>query len=66
MCGGVLFTKKPDSECLIGKTPELNRTLVYNHIETHSNAISLLWTISIQHISKHQGIVSDYNEEILD
>jgi len=38
MCGGILFTKKPDSRCLIGKTPGLNRTLVYNHIETHSNA----------------------------
>jgi len=66
MCADLLFMKTPESSCLIGKTPGLNRTLVYNHIETHSKAISLLWIISIQHIGKHQGIVSDYNKEILD
>ena len=33
-------------------------TVVYKHNVAHSNAISLLRTISISHISKHQAIVS--------
>ena len=51
MCGGLLFAK---AGVLLVRHP----TVVYNHNVAYSNAISLLWTISISHISKHQAIAS--------